>query len=44
MWQDYKELCRMHWEFTINHGWKCLIFFLIIWAIIFMITWILNKK
>jgi hypothetical protein len=39
MWQDYKELCRMHWEFTINHGWKCLIIVLFVW----LIVWIILK-
>jgi hypothetical protein len=39
MWQDYKELCRMQWQFTINHGWKMLIFVLIIYAI----SWIIWK-
>ena len=43
MWQDYKELCRVHWLFTINHGWKILLVFAIIWAIIFFIGWIKNK-
>ncbi len=33
MWQDYKELLKMHWEFAINHGWKFLIIVLIIWAV-----------
>jgi hypothetical protein len=39
MWQDYKELCRMYWEFTINHGWKFLIIVLSIW----LIAWIILK-
>lgn len=42
MWQDYKELCRMNWEFTINHGWKLLIIMLIVWSIIWIIY--KNKK
>lgn len=43
MWQDYKELCRVYWSFGINHGWKILLVFAIIWAIIFFIGWIKNK-
>lgn len=40
MWQDYKELCRMNWEFTINHGWKLLIIMLGVW----LIVWIIYKN
>jgi hypothetical protein len=43
MWQDYKELCRMYWEFTINHGWKLLIIVLIIW-LIFGIIYFIKKQ
>lgn len=37
MWQAYKELCRMYWQFTINYGWKILLFIIGIWIIIFLI-------
>lgn len=43
MWQDYKELCRMYWQFTINHGWKFLIIVLIIW-LIFGIIYFIKKR
>ena len=43
MWQAYKELMKVHWNFTIHYGWKILLVFVIIWAIIFFIGWIKNK-
>ena len=39
MWQDYKELCRIYWQFLLNHGWKFLIIILIVW----LIVWIILK-
>ena len=43
MWQAYKELLKVQWNFTIHYGWKILLFFAIIWVIIFLIGWIKNR-
>lgn len=39
MWQDYLNLCKMHWPFTLHHGWKLLIIVLFVW----LIVWIIYK-
>ena len=43
MWQAYKELMKVQWNFTIHYGWKIAIFFGILWAMMILIWWIKNK-
>jgi len=43
MWQAYKELMKVQWNFTIHYGWKILLIILAIYGIIYLIWWIKNK-